>query len=286
MRGASARTTSTSGQRFRNAYEQSKFEAECLLAQLRRSACRSRCCARASSWASATRLDGVVQRALLAAARVCAGHLRGAARAPSGTGRRGAGGLRGRRDLRAQPGAGGRGCHLPPHRGATTRAASGSSSSSASAFFRRPAPRLIDPALYRRVLHPLLVRATRDERHRRALSASEAFFPYFAMQVSYDDRRSRVALRGAGIRPTPLGTYFDRLLEFALAAEWGRREIPRANVATRYLPLLPYGRAARVRRTPRVRRAGELRPSRPSRRTAPRRTARQPGAGRARSARR
>ena len=85
------------------------------------------------------------------------------------------------------------------------------------------------------MVHPLLVRAARDERYRRALTRSEVFFPYFAMRVAYDDRRSRVALRGAGIRPTPLRTYFDRLVEFALAAEWGRRPIPRASAAAQAL---------------------------------------------------
>jgi thioester reductase-like protein len=107
----------------------------------------------------------------------------------------------------------------------------------ATAFFRRPAPRLVDPALYRRLVHPLLVRATSDERYRRALTRSEVFFPYFSARVSYDDRRSRVALRGAGIRPTPLRTYFDRLVEFALDAEWGRRQIPRAGAAAGAAPV-------------------------------------------------
>jgi len=99
----------------------------------------------------------------------------------------------------------------------------------ASAFFGRPAPRLLDPYVYRRVVHPLLVRSSRDERYRRALERSEVFFPYFATSVRYDDRRSRVALRATGITPPPLRTYFERLVEFALAAEWGRRPIPRAH---------------------------------------------------------
>jgi len=98
----------------------------------------------------------------------------------------------------------------------------------ATAFFERPAPRLIDPSLYRGVVHPLLVRAARDERHRNALIRSETFFPYFAVRAAYDDRRTRVALRGSGIAPSPLCTYFERLVEFALAAEWGRRSIARA----------------------------------------------------------
>jgi nucleoside-diphosphate-sugar epimerase len=101
----------------------------------------------------------------------------------------------------------------------------------ATAFFGRQPPRLIEPSLYLRLMHPLLVRGARDERSRRALRRSEIFFPYFAMRVAYDDRRSRVALRGSGIATTPLRTYFVRLVEFALAAEWGRRQIPRVSAA-------------------------------------------------------
>lgn len=114
----------------------------------------------------------------------------------------------------------------------------------ATGFFGRPAPRLIEPSLYRRVVHPVLVRAARDERYRRALARSEGFFPYFAMQVAYDNRRSRVALAAAGISPAPLSNYFDRLVEFALAADWGRRQLPRVGATHRAEP--SPGRDARV----------------------------------------
>jgi thioester reductase-like protein len=99
----------------------------------------------------------------------------------------------------------------------------------ARSFFERPAPRLLEPSVYWRVVHPLLLRSSRDERFRRALERSEIFFPYFATRVRYDDRRCRVALRGSGIAPPPLRSYFDRLVEFAVAAEWGRRPISRAD---------------------------------------------------------
>jgi thioester reductase-like protein len=122
----------------------------------------------------------------------------------------------------------------------------------AAAYFTRPAPRLISPGVYRRVVHPLLLQAVRDERGRRALARSEVFFPYFEMAVTFDDRRSRVALRGTGIAPTPLPRYFDQLLEFALAAEWGRRSIPRAGLP-RTVGAFPYDRLAQVRRAQRVR---------------------------------
>jgi long-chain acyl-CoA synthetase len=111
----------------------------------------------------------------------------------------------------------------------------------ASAFFDRAPPPLIEPEIYRRVLHPLLLRASRDERFRGALKRSEAFFPYFATRVRYDDRRARAALHGTGIEPAPLRDYFDRLVRFALAAEWGRREIPRCSVVA------PLPRARRAR---------------------------------------
>jgi long-chain acyl-CoA synthetase len=132
----------------------------------------------------------------------------------------------------------------PDAEGSTYHLTAGASATSvgelvelATARFARPAPRLIAPGVYRRVVHPLLVHASRDERFRNALTRSEVFFPYFAMAVTFDDRRSRVALRGAGIRPTPLPQYFDRLVEFALAAEWGRRSIPRASVGARTRPI-------------------------------------------------
>jgi thioester reductase-like protein len=101
----------------------------------------------------------------------------------------------------------------------------------ATTRFGRPAPRLIAPRLYRSVVHPLLVRTSRDERRRRALKRSEAFFPYFAMSVTYDDRRSRAALGAAGVEPPPLHRYFDRLVEYAIDADWGRQ--PKGRASTR-----------------------------------------------------
>lgn len=96
-----------------------------------------------------------------------------------------------------------------------------------SSCFDRPPPRLLDPSLYRRAVHPLLLRLAQDERRRRALRQSEVFFPYFAGKTTFDERRARVALRRERISPSPLSSYFKRLVEFALAADWGRRQLPR-----------------------------------------------------------
>jgi thioester reductase-like protein len=239
------------GQRFRNPYEQSKFEAECLVTSARQqlpvTVLRPSIVVgeRGSGW---TQSFNVLYWPLRAFSR-------GAYLA-----------LPARRDapvdvvpvdyvadaifVLSQS---------PEAEGATYNLTAGSNATSvgelvelAAAYFGRAAPRLVSPGVYRRVVHPFLLQAARDEHSRRALQRSEVFFPYFETAVTYDDRRSRVALRGSGIVPTPLPHYFDRLVEFALAAEWGRRPIPRADVL-RPAAAFPYDRLAQVRRAPRVR---------------------------------
>src|SRR3954447_1243521 len=96
----------------------------------------------------------------------------------------------------------------------------------ASAHLERPAPRTLSPALYRRAIHPLLVRTGSDAR-RRALRRSEVFFPYFSLDVRYDNSRARATLSPLGIGAPPIASYFERLMRFAVAADWGRRRLPR-----------------------------------------------------------
>jgi thioester reductase-like protein len=104
-----------------------------------------------------------------------------------------------------------------------------------SAAAGRPAPRVLPPRLYRRVIHPVLVRQGSESR-RRALRRSEAYFPYFAMRIRYEDDGARSALTPLGIEAPPLRSYFDRLMEFARTAEWGRRKIPRHEAFGSLLP--------------------------------------------------
>ena len=90
----------------------------------------------------------------------------------------------------------------------------------------RPPPRLLPPALYRRLLHPLLVR-TGSERRRQALRRSEPFFPYFSMATRYDNSAARAALEPSGVEAPALRSYFGALIGYALRAEWGRNPQPR-----------------------------------------------------------
>jgi thioester reductase-like protein len=96
--------------------------------------------------------------------------------------------------------------------------------------FGHPSPRLLPPPLYRRLVHPLVLRRS-SERARKALRASEIYFPYFSLRMRFDDRRARELLEPAGIAATPIAEHFDTMIDFAERAEWGRRPVTRAEAA-------------------------------------------------------
>jgi long-chain acyl-CoA synthetase len=89
---------------------------------------------------------------------------------------------------------------------------------SAACLGRRRA-RAIPPRLYRRVLHPLLLRRAKGSR-RRWLERGEVFFPYFAPAVRFDATRARAA----GLAPPALADYFEDLVDYAVRSDWGRKE--------------------------------------------------------------
>jgi nucleoside-diphosphate-sugar epimerase len=72
----------------------------------------------------------------------------------------------------------------------------------------RSKPAVLPPRLYRRWVHPWLRRTY------RGLRRMEVYFPYFAMRVRFDDRRL-----GPG---PPVESYFHRLVRYAQRAGWGR----------------------------------------------------------------
>jgi len=116
---------------------------------------------------------------------------------------------------------------------------------SARAFGRRR-PLTLPPALYERTVHPLLLARSRGAK-RRWLEQAPVFFPYFALRVRHDTSRAQEALAAAGLGPPPLATYFERLVDFAEAARWGRRALSRLEAAgarSRTALAAPSGRVA------------------------------------------
>jgi thioester reductase-like protein len=88
--------------------------------------------------------------------------------------------------------------------------------------FGRSAPPVFPPRVYRRVVHPVLMRRL-GAASREALRRMEVYFPYFSMRVRFSDRRHPPA--------PPVEGYFDRLLDFAEHARWGRRSVERPSTA-------------------------------------------------------
>jgi long-chain acyl-CoA synthetase len=94
-----------------------------------------------------------------------------------------------------------------------------------AAYFDQPRPRVIPQRAYRSLVHPVMLRRS-DERRRKALEASEVFFPYFAMKVRYDTTGAAAGLAHTTVRVPQLRDYFDRLMDFAVAADWGKSATP------------------------------------------------------------
>lgn len=114
--------------------------------------------------------------------------------------------------------------HLVSGGGATTV---GELADRAAAHLDRDPPPIVSPGLYRRLIHPVLSRIVRGARRRRALRQSEVFFPYFTMRVRFDDARARARLAPHAIEAPPVARYLARLIDFARAADWGRRPLSR-----------------------------------------------------------
>jgi thioester reductase-like protein len=101
----------------------------------------------------------------------------------------------------------------------------------AARHLERRRPLVIPPRLYTSVVHPLLCH--RSAKLRRGLERTRVFFPYFSMDVSYRDRRARPRLEPAGIHVPPIETYLDRLIDYAVRAQWGRAPLTRAEACGR-----------------------------------------------------
>jgi thioester reductase-like protein len=93
----------------------------------------------------------------------------------------------------------------------------------ASRYFRKPVPTVLSPVEF------AALESDGGGARRRALEESSVYFPYFSIGTVFDDAVTRARLEPAGIRVTPLGDYLDRLLDFATRSRWGKRPIARVE---------------------------------------------------------
>ena len=91
----------------------------------------------------------------------------------------------------------------------------------ASDYFEKPTPRLIAPEDF----HLSAV----DPARQRMFAEAATYFPYFSVETTFDNRATRALLDPLGIQASPLGEYLECLLDFATHTRWGKQPITRAQ---------------------------------------------------------
>lgn len=93
----------------------------------------------------------------------------------------------------------------------------------ASRYFNRPPPRVLPPTEFAEYAKQI------TGVQRTALGRSATYFPYFTVRTQFDNAQARARLEPAEIRSSPLASYLERLLDFATRSRWGKRPIGRAE---------------------------------------------------------
>jgi len=121
-------------------------------------------------------------------------------------------------------------CQTAEAAGQTYHLTAGSQASSvgelvdlASRYFKRPPPQVLSATEFAEYAK------TMTGVQRSALGQSAAYFPYFAVDTEFDNAAARAQLEPAGISVAPLASYLNRLLDFATRSRWGKRPIGRAE---------------------------------------------------------
>ena len=91
-------------------------------------------------------------------------------------------------------------------------------------YFNGPEPRFVDPKFFFAVIRPLLFLSLWG-RKRRILRDGRAYRDYFTMRMQFDTSNAERFLQPAGVSPPPVLDYLDRLFQYCVASDWGRKPI-------------------------------------------------------------
>ena len=95
----------------------------------------------------------------------------------------------------------------------------------AAEFFNAPQPRYIHPEFFFATIRPILF-LTLWGKKRRVLTSGRAYRDYFSMRMRFDTANATRLLTPAGIEPLPVLAYLDRLFQYCLDTDWGRKVLP------------------------------------------------------------
>jgi thioester reductase-like protein len=94
----------------------------------------------------------------------------------------------------------------------------------AAEYFDAPEARYVNPRLFFAALRPLLF-VSLWGRKRRVLRDGRAYRDYFTMRMQFDTTNADRLLGAAGVRPPLVLDYLDRLFEYCVASDWGRKPV-------------------------------------------------------------
>jgi thioester reductase-like protein len=92
----------------------------------------------------------------------------------------------------------------------------------AASFFGVRPPRYVDPDLFFALVRPLLFALLWGPK-RRVLRDGRAYRSYFSMRMTFDTATAKALLAPAGLQPPRVTDYLDRLLAYCVETDWGRR---------------------------------------------------------------
>jgi thioester reductase-like protein len=96
--------------------------------------------------------------------------------------------------------------------------------------FRVRPPLLVSPSLFFYTMRPLLYMVTWGKR-REMLRKGRVYVPYFSFRAAFDTSVARGVLESRGLRPPLVQEYFQKLIDYAIASDWGKREPGRGAIA-------------------------------------------------------
>jgi thioester reductase-like protein len=95
----------------------------------------------------------------------------------------------------------------------------------AAEFFNAPEARYVDPKIFFATVRPLLF-MTLWGRKRRVLRDGRAYRDYFTMRMQFDTTNADRLLGAVGVHPPPVLDYLERLFQYCVASDWGRKSVP------------------------------------------------------------
>lgn len=126
-------------------------------------------------------------------------------------------------ELSQLPGALGQCYHLAA--GPEQETTIGAAMEVAARFFGVYKPLFMPTAAFERYVRPVLNLLFRGKR-RQVLDAGRIYVPYLNYRGSFDTTKARRDLRASGLQVPSVREYFETLMRFCVASDWGKRPVP------------------------------------------------------------